>query len=92
MTTPSASSDFPIPSDVEGFWAWEKGHFPRPATPLTQEIIYKNMSEGFSAAMAQWASPFGAECRAINYYGFFTLKPFDLDNLLRTGSPGIKRL
>ncbi len=82
MTTPPASSDFPIPPGVEGFWAWEKGHFPRPATPLTQEIIYKAMTEGFSGAMEQWASPFGVECRAINYYGFLTLKPFDLGSEL----------
>jgi Pyruvate phosphate dikinase, AMP/ATP-binding domain len=34
--------------------------------------------EGFSTAMEQWSCPFGAQCRAINYYGFFTIKPFDL--------------
>src|SRR5262245_47964490 len=28
--------------------------------------------------MERWACPFGAQCRAINYYGFFTIKPFDL--------------
>jgi rifampicin phosphotransferase len=78
MSSPSVPSDFPIPPDVEGFWAWEKGHFPRPATPLTQEILYGAITEGFSGAMDQWACPFGAHCRAINYYGFFTIKPFDL--------------
>ena len=41
MTTPPVPTDFPIPPDIEGFWAWEKGHFPRPATPLTQEILYR---------------------------------------------------
>jgi hypothetical protein len=40
MTPVPSSAQFPIPLDVEGFWAWEKGHFPRPATPLTQEILY----------------------------------------------------
>ena len=44
-------SDFPIPPDIEGFWAWEKGHFPRPATPLTQEILYSALTDGFSRAM-----------------------------------------
>jgi pyruvate,water dikinase len=78
MTTPAVSTDFPIPPDVEGFWSWEKGHFPRPATPLTQELLYGAITDGFSAAMAAWACPFGVECRAINYYGFLTLKPFDL--------------
>ena len=78
MTTPPAPLEFPIPPDVEGFWSWEKGHFPRPATPLTQEILYGALSAGFSRAMHDWACPFGVECRAINYYGFLALKPFDL--------------
>jgi len=78
MTTPAVPTDFPIPPDVEGFWAWEKGHFPRPATPLTQELLYRAITHGFSRAMQEWACPFGAECRAINYYGFFTIRPFDL--------------
>lgn len=78
MTAAPLTTNFPIPPEVEGFWAWEKGHFPRPATPLTQELLYSTLSEGFSAAMERWACPFGAQCRAINYYGFFTIKPFDL--------------
>jgi hypothetical protein len=28
--------------------------------------------------MHDWACPFGVACRAINYYGFLALKPFDL--------------
>jgi hypothetical protein len=28
--------------------------------------------------MERWACPLGAQCRAINYYGFFTIEPFDL--------------
>jgi phosphohistidine swiveling domain-containing protein len=78
MPTPSVPTNFPIPPDVEGFWAWEKGHFPRPATPLTQELLYRAITDGFSGAMDKWACPFGSQCRAINYYGFFTTRPFDL--------------
>src|SRR5574341_333347 len=78
MTLPAVPTDFPIPPDVEGFWAWEKGHFPRPATPLTQEILYRALTDGFSRAMQEWACPFGVECRAINYYAFLALRPFDL--------------
>jgi pyruvate,water dikinase len=78
MTTPAVATDFPIPPDIEGFWTWEKGHFPRPATPLTQDLLYRAIGDGFSRAMAAWACPFGVECRAINYYGFLTLRPFDL--------------
>jgi rifampicin phosphotransferase len=83
MTTPQAPTNFPIPPDVEGFWAWEKGHFPRPATPLTQEVLYGAITDGFSGAMDKWACPFGSRCRAINYYGFFTVKPFDLGSETR---------
>src|SRR6516164_6937206 len=83
MATPAAPSDFPIPPDVEGFWAWEKGHFPHPATPLTQEILYRAISDGFSGAMRSWACPFGAVCRAINYYGYFTIRPFELSSETR---------
>jgi rifampicin phosphotransferase len=83
MSTPPDPSNFPIPPDFEGFWAWEKGHFPRPATPLTQEILYRAVTEGFSGAMDKWGCPFGAQCRAINYYGFFTIKPFDVGSETR---------
>ena len=78
MTTPAVPTDSPLPPDVEGFWAWEKGHFPRPATPLTQELLYRAITDGFSRAMQEWACPFGTECRAINYYGFLAIRPFDL--------------
>src|SRR5215510_1562961 len=79
MTTLAVSTDFPLPPDVEGFWSWEKGHFPRPATPLTQEMVYGALSAGFSRAMHDSACPCGVACRAINYYGFLALTPFDLD-------------
>ena len=51
MTTLPVPTDFPLPPDIEGFWSWEKGHFPRPATPLTQEILYRALTDGFSRAM-----------------------------------------
>jgi hypothetical protein len=60
MTTPQVPTNFPIPPDVEGFWAWEKGHFPRPATPLTQEILYSAVTEGFSGARTSGLSLWGA--------------------------------
>jgi rifampicin phosphotransferase len=78
MITLPVPTNFPIPADLEGFWTWEKGHFPRPATPLTQELLYRAIADGFSRAMEAWACPFGVECRAINYYGFLALRPFEL--------------
>src|SRR5438093_5253163 len=78
MISPETATDFPIPSDLEGFWSWEKGHYPRPLTPLTQEMVLTATGGGFSKAMEEWGAPAGAETRAINYYGYFTMKPFDL--------------
>src|SRR5215475_12303898 len=78
MTTPAVATDFPLPPDVEGFWAWEKGHFPRPLTPLSDEIYLRVVEEGFSRAMDAWACPFGVKCRAINCYGFLTITHFSL--------------
>ena len=80
MAASQTPTDFPIPPDVEGFWAWEKGHFPRPLTPLTHDTVLRGIEEGFSKAMEDWACLFGVGCRAINYYGFLTLQPFDLGN------------
>jgi hypothetical protein len=48
------------------------------AVVFSANPITRSNSEGFSAAMERWACPFGAQCRAINYYGFFTIKPFHL--------------
>jgi hypothetical protein len=72
MATPMVSTDFPLPPDVEGFWLWEKGHFPRPATPLTQDLLYRAITDGFSGAMQEWACPFGIECRALQLQGVET--------------------
>ena len=78
MTTSPSSNDFPIPADLEGFWQWDKMHCPRPQTPLTEDIFLKGVSEGFSTAMDAFACPVGMQLRAINYYGFASMIPFDL--------------
>lgn len=78
MPTSPIPSRFPLPPDVKGFWAWEKGHFPRPLTPLSDELVLRVIAAGFSQAMEAWACPMGVQCRAINAYGYFTLTPFPL--------------
>ena len=35
--TAQVPTDFPVPSDVTGFWQWDKLHAPRPLPPLDQE-------------------------------------------------------
>src|SRR2546430_11559745 len=54
MTTPPVPTNFPIPPDLEGFWTWEKGHFPRPATPLTHERLLNTLDEMLQDFRERW--------------------------------------
>jgi phosphohistidine swiveling domain-containing protein len=74
MTTATAI-EFAIPSDVTGFWQWDKMHCPRPQTPLTQEFVLPGWTRGFTRAMDEWSSPFGVEHKMINYYFYLHAMP-----------------
>ena len=78
MASANAPTDFPIPSDLEGFWQWDKMHCPRPQTALTQDIFNSAISEGFSRGMDEFACPVGLVYKSINTYAYFTLVPQDL--------------
>lgn len=77
MTSPQAP-EFQFPEGLEGFWQWDKMHFPRPLSPQTQELFIKSYSYGFTTAMDGWAYPVGFQYIAVNYYGYFTTPPNDL--------------
>ena len=77
MTIPSVP-EFTFPEDLEGFWQWDKMHFPRPLSPQTVELFVNGYSTGFSEAMDGWAYPVGFTYIPINYYGYFTTPPFPL--------------
>ena len=77
MATAQSPADFPIPADVEGFWQWDKMHCPRPQTAVTEEVFLRGLSEGFSKAMDEFASPVGMTMRVINRYAFSAMIPFD---------------
>ena len=68
MTAAPLTTNFPIPPEVEGFWAWEKGHFPRPATPLTQELLYSTLS----TARHNWVSKYHAASAGASAITFAT--------------------
>ena len=78
MTSTNAPTDFPIPSDLEGFWQWDKMHCPRPQTALTQDIFNTAISAGFTGAMDEFACPAGLQYKNINTYAYFTLIPQEL--------------
>ncbi len=76
--TSSQAPEFQFPEGLEGFWQWDKMHFPRPLSPQTQELFVKSYSYGFTTAMDGWAYPVGFKYIAVNYYGYFTTPPNDL--------------
>jgi hypothetical protein len=78
MATRANPIEFPVSPDVEGFWQWDKMHCPRPQTPATEEAFLSAISEGFSTAMDEWASPVRLGYRVINSYGFTSILPFGL--------------
>ena len=39
--TSSQAPEFKFPDDLEGFWQWDKMHFPRPLSPQTRELFVK---------------------------------------------------
>ena len=74
----TAPTDFPIPSDIEGFWMWDKMHCPKPQTTLTQDIFNSAISAGFTAGMEEFACPAGVVYRNLNTYAYMALVPQDL--------------
>ncbi len=74
----TAPTDFPIPSDMEGFWQWDKMHCPRPQTTLTQDMWNTAIGAGFTAGMDEFACPAGMVYRNINTYAYMALVPQEL--------------
>ena len=77
----SGSQSFPeflIPPKLEGFFQWDKMHFPRPQTPMIEEIFLESLSEGFTQGMEEFAHPFGFRYQIIDYYAYYTIVPRDL--------------
>jgi len=71
----TAPTDFPIPSDLQGFHFWDKMHCPRPQTALTQDLFNKAISQGFTGGMDEFACPVGVTYVNVNRYAYITLGP-----------------
>ena len=70
--------DFPVPSDLEGFWVWEKLHCPRPVAPLEQDLLVSACAQGFNSSMAEYGSIIELGARFINDYLYVSFVPRDL--------------
>jgi rifampicin phosphotransferase len=66
---------FPTPDEIEGFWAFDKMHAPRPLHPLSQDLVMATISRGFSQAQAEYDCPMVASSRAINHYFYMAFHP-----------------
>jgi rifampicin phosphotransferase len=66
---------FPGPDEIEGFWAFDKMHSPRPLTPLSQDLVMATLSQGFTRAQTEYDCPVVASSRAINHYFFMSFHP-----------------
>ena len=70
--------DFPIPTDIEGFWVWEKLHCPRPVAPLEQDLLVRACALGFNSSMAEYGSIIELGARFVNDYLYVSFVPRDL--------------
>ena len=75
MTT---TDQFPIPDGIQGFWQWDKMHFPRPLTRVSSEVTTPSMIAGFNSGMETFAAPVGFTMLDINTYGYMAIAPIDL--------------
>jgi rifampicin phosphotransferase len=75
MTDTADTVTFPGPDEIEGFWAFDKMHAPRPLHPLSQDLVMKTLSIGFTKAQAEYDCPIVASSQAINHYFFMAFHP-----------------
>ena len=66
---------FPDADEIEGFWAFDKMHAPRPLTPLSQDLVMATISRGFTQAQAEYDCPVVASSKAINHYFYMSFHP-----------------
>jgi len=66
---------FPGPDEIEGFWAWDKMHAPRPVTPLSFDLVIHTLAEGFTKAQAEYDCPIMVTNKEVNHYMYAAFHP-----------------
>ena len=66
---------FPGPDEIEGFWAFDKMHAPRPLHPLSQDLVMSTLAVGFTKAQSEYDCPVVASNQAINHYFYMAFHP-----------------
>ena len=75
MTTTTHDVVFPTPEEIDGFWALDKMHAPRPITPLSFDLIVYTLAEGFTKAQAEYDCPIMVTTREINHFFYVSFHP-----------------
>jgi pyruvate,water dikinase len=66
---------FPEPDEIDGFWTLDKMHAPRPVTPLSFDLVVKTLTDGFSAAQAEYDCPIMVTHKEVNHYFYVAFHP-----------------
>lgn len=77
LTTVEETADirFPTPDEIEGFWAFDKMHAPRPLHPLSQDLVMSTLSRGFTRAQAEYDCPIVVASKSVNNYFYMSFSP-----------------
>jgi phosphohistidine swiveling domain-containing protein len=78
VTDTVAAPAFPLPADMTGYWEWDAIATPWPYTPLSCELVFGAIDEGFSMGMDAFGSPYRLAYRTANGYAFASIRPRDL--------------
>ncbi|MFN0027572.1 MAG: PEP-utilizing enzyme [Acidimicrobiales bacterium] len=75
MTIVANEAGFPGPEEIEGFWAFDKMHAPRPITPLASDLVVMTLAEGFTQAQAEFDAAIQVTNKMVNYYYYVSFHP-----------------
>ena len=75
VTTTTDAIVFPGPDEIEGFWALDKMHAPRPVTPLSFDLVIHTLAEGFTKAQAEYDCPIMVTNKEVNHYMYAAFHP-----------------
>jgi rifampicin phosphotransferase len=66
---------FPAPNEIEGYWALDKMHAPRPITPLSFDLVVRTLAEGFTKAQAEYDCPIMVSTKEVNHFFYVAFHP-----------------
>ena len=76
MTAPTTDEiSFPGPDGIQGFWALDKMHAPRPVTPLSFDVVVHTLGEGFTRAQAEYDCPIMVSTKEVHHYFYVAFHP-----------------